>query len=720
MTYADSALSKEIQYIKGVGPARAAVLNRLDIKTVRDIIYYFPRAWVDRSDIKPINKVTPGEKETVKGVVTAKETKRVRANLKLTQVLIQDDRGYITGVWYNQPYMEKAFKKGDTVIFHGRVEMFRGNFQMSTPEYEILRSSEFRVPSSELPVGPGTEGHEPGTRDPRLETDDLLNVNRIVPIYPLTENISQKQFRKIIKFALDNYIKYMDEYMPAVIREKYGLAGVKESLANAHFPKDFISLESARKRLVFDEFFFLQFALALRKRKIKENEAPIFKPGGLYEKVLSSLPFSLTSAQQRVLEEIKADFRSGKPMNRLIQGDVGSGKTVVALLAALIAADGGFQAAIMAPTEILASQHMRTISAFAKETGIRVELLLGGAKKKERDEILSALKNGGIKIIIGTHSLIQDDVAFCNLGLVVIDEQHRFGVMQRAKLVEKGGLMPHTLIMTATPIPRTLSLTVYGDTDISIIDELPPGRKPIQTVLFTDDEKDRLYTFIEQRLKENAQVYAVYPLVEESEKLDLKSAIEMEKQWSARFRGYTIALVHGQMRKEERDKVMDDFKSKKIDILVATTVIEVGIDVPGASVIVVEHAERFGLSQLHQLRGRVGRGETQSYCILIGDPRTEDGMRRLNIMTSTQDGFKISEEDLAIRGPGEFMGVRQHGLPEFKIANIIRDKSIMELSKQAAQSAVSGECDINHSEKAALIDIINQKYGMSFNLINVG
>jgi ATP-dependent DNA helicase RecG len=286
--------------------------------------------------------------------------------------------------------------------------------------------------------------------------------------------------------------------------------------------------------------------------------------------------------------------------------------------------------------------------------------------------------------------------------------------------VEKGGLMPHTLIMTATPIPRTLSLTVYGDTDISIIDELPPGRKPIQTVLFTDDEKDRLYTFIEQRLKENAQVYAVYPLVEESEKLDLKSAIEMEKQWSARFRGYTIALVHGQMRKEERDKVMDDFKSKKIDILVATTVIEVGIDVPGASVIVVEHAERFGLSQLHQLRGRVGRGETQSYCILIGDPRTEDGMRRLNIMTSTQDGFKISEEDLAIRGPGEFMGVRQHGLPEFKIANIIRDKSIMELSKQAAQSAVSGECDINHSEKAALIDIINQKYGMSFNLINVG
>jgi ATP-dependent DNA helicase RecG len=374
----------------------------------------------------------------------------------------------------------------------------------------------------------------------------------------------------------------------------------------------------------------------------------------------------------------------------------------------------------MAPTEILASQHMRNISAMAAGTGIKTELLLGGTRKKQRDAILAGLKDGSIGILIGTHSLIQDDVIFNRLGLITIDEQHRFGVVQRAKLAEKGGTLPHTLIMTATPIPRTLSLTVYGDTDISVIDELPPGRKPVQTVVFADDDKERLFKFIDERLAGGAQVYAVYPLVEESEKMDLKSAVEMEKEWKARFAGYRTALVHGKMDKEERDAAMSEFKAGRIGILVATTVIEVGIDVPEASVMVIEHAERFGLSQLHQLRGRVGRGEKQSYCILIGDPRTEDGMRRLNIMASTQDGFRISEEDLAIRGPGEFMGVRQHGLPQFKIADIIRDKNEMMQAKEAAFSLFSGICDINHGEKEQLVRIIKQKFGTAFDLINIG
>jgi ATP-dependent DNA helicase RecG len=722
MTY-QADLLKEVQYLKGVGPARAAALARLGIKTVQDMLFYFPRAWVDRSNIKPINKVTLGEKETVKGVVTAKGTKRVRPNLSITSVLIQDEKGYITGVWYNQPYMEKVFKKGDTVIFHGRVEIFRGNFQMSTPEYEILQGIENRESGivKDKTIKAGTDGAvtKPDARNP-IPDEDLLNVNRIVPIYPLTENLSQKQFRKIVKFAIDNYLKLIEEQLPDKIKIKYGLIELKKAIENVHFPDDFELLSAGKRRLIFDEFFYLQFALAVRKSRIKERTAPVFKPAGNFDVILRGLPFTLTGAQQRVLQEIKSDLSSGRPMNRLIQGDVGSGKTVVALLASALAADSGAQAAIMAPTEILASQHMRTISSFVKGTGIRVELLLGGARKKERDAILSGLKDGGINIIIGTHSLIQEDVVFKNLGLITIDEQHRFGVLQRARLAEKGGEVPHTLIMTATPIPRTLSMTVYGDTDISVIDELPPGRKPVRTVLFADNENDRLYRFIDERLKEGAQIYAVYPLVQESEKLDLKSAIEMEKEWKARFTGRSISLVHGQMPKEERDQAMLGFKEKKTQILVATTVIEVGIDVPNASVMVIEHAERFGLSQLHQLRGRVGRGEVQSYCILIGDPGTEDGMKRLNIMTSTQDGFRIAEEDLAIRGPGEFMGVRQHGLPEFRIANILKDKDIMLLSREAAFSIISGDCDINHSEKEQLVRIIKQRFGPSFDLINIG
>jgi ATP-dependent DNA helicase RecG len=715
MTYEDLNLSKEIQYIKGVGPARAASLGKIGIKNVIDLIYYFPRDWVDRSNIKTMNKVIPGEKETVKGVVVSKETKQVRNRLKITQVLIQDDRGYIVGVWYNQPYIEKVFNKGDTVMFHGKVELFRGTFQMPTPEYEILRGGGLRDAGSVK-----DQDAYPVPHIPNPEPDEILNLNRIVPIYPLTENISQKQFRKIIKFTIDNYLKYTEDGLPEKIRQKYGLMNLKDALLNAHFPDDAGKLEQAKKRLIFEEFFFLQYALAVRKRGLKQKNAPVFRPAGAFEKVVAGLPFKLTNAQKRVLEEIKNDLGSGKPMNRLIQGDVGSGKTVVALLASAVAADSGFQAAIMAPTEILASQHMKTISAFTAGTNIKAALLLGGIRKKQRDEMLVGLKNGGVNILIGTHALIQEDVEFKNLGLITIDEQHRFGVMQRARLAEKAGAFPHTLIMTATPIPRTLSMTVYGDTDISIIDELPPGRKPIQTVLFADSEKIRIYNFIEDRLKQGAQVYAVYPLVEDSEKLDLKSAIEMEKEWKARFADYRTALVHGQMPKEERDTAMADFKAKKIQILVATTVIEVGIDVPNASVMVIEHAERFGLSQLHQLRGRVGRGDVQSYCILIGDPHTEDGFKRLNIMVNTQDGFRISEEDLAIRGPGEFMGVRQHGLPEFKIANIIRDKAVMEMSKDAAVSIISGVCDINHGEKELLFRIIKLKYRTNFDLINIG
>jgi len=697
--YINNILSKDVQYIKGVGPNRVKILAKLNIRTVLDLIYYFPNTWVDRTNITPINKVRIGEKEAVKGVVIDKGTIITRSRLKITQVLIKDEKGYISGVWYNQPYMEKIFNKGDSVIFFGKVEFFRGAFQISTPEYEIIKTK---------------------TGKESADEDDIINVNRIVPIYPLTENISQKQLRKIIKYALDNYLNYVEEYLPDYIQNKYSLINIKQALYNIHFPTDFSELEKSKKRLKFDEFFILQTAFALRRKRIKENKAPVLNiHGELFNKILNNLPFTLTSAQERTLNEIKQDLISGKPMNRLIQGDVGSGKTIVALLSCVIAADSNMQSAIMAPTEILAMQHMKNFSNFLKDINIRIGLLTGGIRKSEKQDLLAKLKTGDIDIIIGTHALIQEEVAFKNLGLVVIDEQHRFGVLQRAKLMEKGGFLPHTLIMTATPIPRTLSLTVYGDTDISIIDELPPGRKPITTILFEDNKKEKLYSFILQRLKEGAQIYAVYPLVQESEKLDLKSAIEMEKEWAEVFSDYKTALVHGQMKNEERDKIMKDFKEKKIDILVATTVIEVGIDVPTATVMVIEHAERFGLSQLHQLRGRVGRGETQSYCILIGDPKTEEGFKRLNIMTSTNDGFRIAEEDLAIRGPGEFMGTRQHGISEFKIANIIRDNNIMEIAKEAAFNFIQ-QSDINHNQNKRLFDIIKTKYGDSLNFVNIG
>jgi ATP-dependent DNA helicase RecG len=688
-------LDKEIQYVKGVGPERAKLLNKLGINTVMDLLYYFPRDWVDRTNIKKIAAVRIGEKETISGVVIAVDTRQVRPRLKITSVTIKDASGFISGVWYNQPYIEKLFKRGTEVIFHGRVEVFRSLWQMASPEYEIIRE----------------EG----------DIEDSVTVNRIVPVYPLTDRLSHKQFRTIIKYAVDNYLKDIEEYMPASIASKYALLDIRKSIYNAHFPESFEMLGSAKKRLIFDEFFFLQLSFAMRRQKIKEQKGIAFKTdGSVLGGFISSLPYRLTGAQERVLGEIKADLSSGKPMNRLIQGDVGSGKTIVALLACVLAKENGCQAAIMAPTEILAEQHMKNITLLLKGLDIKAGLLLGAMKKAKRTEILAALKDGSIDIIIGTHALIQDDVVFKKLGLAVIDEQHRFGVMQRAALLKKSADLPHSLIMTATPIPRTLTLSVYGDTDISVIDELPPGRKPIKTTVFESGMYLKLYSFIEERLAEKSQIYAVYPLVEESEKLDLKSAIEMEKEWALRFKEHKTAIVHGQMKKTERDAAMDAFKKGEIGILVATTVIEVGIDVPDASVMVIEHAERFGLSQLHQLRGRVGRGDKQSYCVLVGDPKTEDGFKRLNIMESTQDGFKISEADLEIRGPGEFMGTRQHGISEFKIANIIRDKAILDESRKAAFDVISGECDANHSEKEQLVRIIKQKYGASFDLINIG
>lgn len=691
-----NGLQGEVQYVKGVGPERARVLQKLGITDLYSLVYYFPRMWIDRSAITPMNRLIPGQKAAVKGVVWAKETRQIRHKLKITTVVLRDDKGYVSAVWYNQPYMEKVFNKGDTAIMYGKVENFRGNFQMPVPEYEILQAS--------------------GEGEPGAET---LNVNRIVPIYPLTENLSQKQFRKIIKAGIDSVIGSLEETIPREVLAHHELSPIREALVNIHYPDDFASLEKAKRRFVFEDFFFLKLAFEFARRKIREEKGVILNKGDCYRTALAALPFKLTGAQERVLMEVFSDVSSGRPMNRLLQGDVGSGKTVVAFLACVMAKDAGFQSAIMAPTEILARQHMNTISKLAGHAGVCAELITGAMKKKERLMLLEKLKAGEIDILTGTHAIIQEGVEFGNLGLTVTDEQHRFGVMQRAALAGKAGIKPHSLMMTATPIPRTLTLTVYGDTDLSVIDEMPPGRKPIKTMLFSRYEKNRIMDFLSARIAEGAQIYAVYPLVDESEKIPLKSAVQMEKEWALRFPGVKTALIHGQMKKDERDSAMSGFKSGDVKILIATTVIEVGIDVPNATVMVVEHAERFGLSQLHQLRGRVGRGGGQSYCILIGDPNTAEGFKRLNVMASTTDGFKISEEDLAIRGPGEFLGTRQHGLPEFKIADILRDRQVLEEAGAAAES-FADKSDINHLQKKALFSIMKQKYGSNINLADIG
>jgi len=688
-----SPLEKEIQYLKGVGPARAAALKKLGIENVANLLYYPPRAWADRSHIKPISKLVPGEHETVHGIVVMSSTQKIKFKLTITKVVIQDKSGHITAVWYNQPYIEKQFKKGDEVIMFGKIDMFRGVLQINNPEYELSSP----------------------------EDNEAVNVNRIVPVYPLTESITQKQFRKMVKFALDNYMQYVTEYLPEEFRKKFNLEELQKSLFQIHFPESFDALEKAKYRLIFDEFFTVQFALNMKRKKMQALKGNVFNITGEYKEIFRQhMPFKLTGAQRRVVEEIKKDVSLGKPMNRLLQGDVGSGKTVVAMIAAVIAKDSGFQTAFLAPTEILAAQHMRTAEKLLEGTGIKAELILGGAATKNKKAALERLKTGETDIVIGTHAIIQETVEFKNLGLAVIDEQHRFGVMQRAALLKKASVKPHVLIMTATPIPRTLAMTVYGDTDVSVIDELPPGRKPIKTVLFSDAKKDRLYAFLEERLKEGGQIYIVYPLVDVSEKLDLKSAIESEKEIAARFPAYKTAIVHGQMKKEERDIIMAEFKLKKVHILAATTVIEVGIDIPNASVMVIEHAERFGLSQLHQLRGRVGRGDKQSYCILVGDPSTEDAIKRLSVMTSTSDGFKIAEEDLAIRGPGDFLGTKQHGLPEFRLANIITDRKILELARSAADWLMSDNCDMDHRKINETIDNIKHKSGRNYDLINIG
>ena len=672
-------LEKDIQFIKGVGPNRATLLNKLGIFNLKDLITYFPREHEDRGNIKTIAEVQNGEETLISAFPVGRLNEiRIRKNLTLCKLIVRDETGSMLLTWYNQSYLKTVFKPNQRYKFFGKVLRKYGTPEMQSPVYE--------------------------------SEDSSRNTGKIIPIYPLTYNLTQNTIRKIIENGLKEIDGKLDETLPDYILEKYNLLDYNDAIKQIHFPDTFEMFNKARKRLVFEELFSMQLALLSLK-----NNYEIKKPGIKFDvnskmsDVIDVLPFKLTKAQLRVLEEIDKDMEKEKPMNRLLQGDVGSGKTVVALIAAYKAVKSGYQAVIMAPTAILATQHLETFHDILKDSGIRCELLISGITKKKKEDILNRLKQGEIDILIGTHAVLEENVVFNKLGLVVTDEQHRFGVRQRSIIVEKGE-NPDVLVMTATPIPRTLALILYGDLDISIIDELPPNRKKIETYAVTKGMSARVNNFIEKNIKEGRQCYVVCPLVEENEEINAKSVMEIYEEYKTKiFPQYRVEYLHGKMKTKEKDSIMDEFKNGNIDILVSTTVIEVGVNVPNSNIMVIENAERFGLAQLHQLRGRVGRGEYQSYCILKYQGNSEIIRERMKVISSTNDGFVISEKDLELRGSGEFFGTRQHGIPEFKIANLFEDINILKLV-QSAISIIDKDPFLEKEENKALKKLVDEKF----------
>ncbi len=649
-------LSISARFIKGVGPSKLKLLNRLGIETVGDLFYCLPRRYEDRSKIKSVAEVKQGNLETIKAKVLTFGDRITKRGMNIFQMAVGDSTGVIRTTWFNQPYMKDKFKIGQELILYGKVERY-SQLQINNPEYEILT----------------------GTKE------DSVHMGRIVPIYPLTENLNQRWFRNLLKFAVDHYIEGVTDMLPYDIRRRNNLIALKEAVRNIHFPVSDVVLDRAMQRLIFDEFLLLQVGIALKRAAIKEDlkEYSHKIEGELIDRFKRVLPFEFTMSQKKVIKEIEHDMMAPRPMNRLLQGDVGCGKTIVALYALMIAIQNRCQGALMVPTEILAGQHYENIKKLVNELDIRVVLLSGDLTPDERDRRRRMIEMGEADLVIGTHALIQEGVRFKRLGLAVIDEQHKFGVMQRALLKSKS-TNPDILVMTATPIPRTLALTVYGDLDISIIDESPPGRGEIKTLYFEEKNRKKAYLIAGEQVGLGRQVYVVYPIIHDSDKSELRAATKMYKELSILFPDLRVGLLHGRMKSRDKERIMDDFKDREIDILVSTIVIEVGLDIPNASTMIVEHAERFGLSQLHQLRGRVGRGRYISYCILVGDPKGDEAKRRINAMLMTQDGFKIAEEDMEIRGPGEFFGTRQHGLPELRIGNIAKDRAILEIARQEA------------------------------------
>ena len=702
-------LEDSVQYLKGIGPEKAKVLNSVGIKTIEDLLYYIPRRYLDRSTILPINKLKVGSTVTLIGRVEASGIAKTRR--PQFQVILKDKTGFIRLVWFSQlKWVKNLFEENDLVVASGQVTLYRG-LQMVHPEFEIVSKSD----------GKGND-------------KELIHTGRIIPLYSSTAELKKfrldsRGLRRVLKPLLDNVPDLVTETLPQRVISDSNLLSLPQALKNIHFPEDLQITNLARSRLAFDELFYLELMLALRKKRIHREEGIAFqKPGNLVRSAVKMLPFELTQAQKKVLREIASDMMAEHSMHRLLQGDVGSGKTIVALVAMLMAVESGYQAALMAPTEILAEQHHITLHQMLESLGVKTALLTSSVLGTERKAILDDIAEGRAKVIIGTHALIQKKVDFFKLGLVVIDEQHRFGVMQRAKLKQKG-ISPDVLVMTATPIPRSLALTLYGDLDVSVIDSLPPGRKRIITSLYTRNSKSEIYEFLEKELQKGHQAYIVYPLVEESDlktqnswKADLKAATQSYEFLKKEiFPHRRLALLHGRIKSKERESIMQAFRAGGYDILVATTVVEVGVDVPNATVMVIEHAERFGLSQLHQLRGRIGRGEDQSFCLLVANPPlSEEAQKRLKAMSAISDGFKISEIDLKLRGPGEFFGTRQHGLPELKIADIVADAKLLSQARNWAFRVLEEDPNLSQKENLCIRSNFVRKYKRRFSLVDIG
>jgi ATP-dependent DNA helicase RecG len=677
-------LETEVQYVKGVGEKLAQVLSKLNIYTLGDLLFHLPRRYEDRRHFRKIAHARVGEAVTVSGKLVTVDNVKVR-NLTLTKAYLDDGSGVLELVWYNQPYMKENLNKlrNSQIVAYGVIKESPYGLQMETPEWEDL----------------------PDGADP----DSLLSVNRIVPIYPLTEGIRQKRMRQIIWNAVQ-YAHLAPEILPRSVRERVGLMPLPQALQQIHFPDDEQIIEPARQRLVFEEFFLLQLGVGLQRLRTRQERGIAMRIDAdrLNEMLHRLVPFELTNAQKRVIREIWSDMAQPHPMNRLLQGDVGSGKTIVAAAAILAAVDNQYQAAIMAPTEILAEQHYINLHRLFQPLGISVELLVGRLSNKQRQQARERIATGRGMVAVGTHALIQEGVSFARLGLAIVDEQHRFGVLQRAALRDKG-IMPHVLVMTATPIPRTLTLTLYGELDVSVIDELPPGRKPVRTHWKTPEERLKVYAGVRKLVEEGRQAYVICPLIDESDKLQVRAAEEMAEHLQKDvFPDLRVGLLHGRMKPAEKEAVMDAFRAGEMDILVSTTVIEVGVDVPNAAAIVIEDADRFGLAQLHQLRGRVGRSEHQSYCVLIANPKSDDGQRRMDIMTRTNNGFLIAEEDLRIRGPGEIYGTRQSGMPSFRVADLVKDMRLLEVARQEAFHLLEHDPDLSRPEHAALREAVER------------
>ena len=674
-------LNKEIQYIKGVGPNKKVLLNRLGIFTLKDLITYYPRTYEDRSKPSKIAYLEDGQEALIEAIATSRvsEIRTRNKRVVLYKLIVRDETGSCTITWYNQKYLRSKIIPGNTYKFYGKVKKVQNRMEMFSPVFDMEEATK--------------------------------NTGKIIPIYPLTYNLSQNIIRQIIENGLSLVDEKLEETLPQYILDEYKLIDINSAVNKIHFPENFDEFKIARKRLVFEELLSMQLALLMFKNRYsKKDEGIIFDKNVKMSDVINVLPFNLTKAQLRVLEEIDADMENSKAMNRLLQGDVGSGKTAVSIISAYKAVKSGYQVAVMAPTAILATQHLESFKQILEQFNIRCELLISSVTKKKKEQILAELAEGKIDIIIGTHALLEENVVFKNLGFVVTDEQHRFGVKQRATIASKGK-NPDVLVMTATPIPRTLALILYGDLDISIIDELPPNRKKIDTFAVTKSMEERINNFIKKQVDEGRQAYIVCPLVEDNEEMNLQSVIDLaEKYKTETFREYKVEYLHGKMKNKEKDEIMEKFKNKEIDILISTTVIEVGVNVPNASIMVVENAERFGLAQLHQLRGRVGRGEYQSYCILKYQGNNDVIRKRMQVMTSTNDGFIISEKDLELRGSGEFFGTKQHGIPEFKIANLFEDIQVLKVVQNLAIRIIDKDENLEKVENIKLNKLIEDKF----------